>query len=129
MRDQTNRINKQQTLVLSRRDFEKICQAAKVITSEDRETYRKQQDEVREAALKAAADRKVEFDTSASFYNSPEETELDKENRLRVHHLIDRAHDLKLEQLEDIKKLNKHIIQAKCHAIRDVQMEDKEKRL
>ncbi len=56
-------------------------------------------------------------------------TELEKESKQRDHHLIERAFDLKMEQLPEIKKLNEHIIQAKCHAIRDVQLEEKEKRL
>ena len=57
MRDPLSNINKKQTLVLSRRDFEKICQAAKIITTEDKDMIRKEQEEAREAAVKAAADR------------------------------------------------------------------------
>ena len=120
-----NNLNKKQTLVLSRRDFEKICQAAKIITSEDKELLRKQADEAREILMEEKEKRKAEFDTSASFHNTPEEAEQDTENRLRDHHLIEKANDLKMEQLAEIKRLNQHITQVKCHAIRDVQMEVK----
>ena len=37
---------------------------------------------------------------------------MEKENRLRDHHLIERANDLKMEQMQEIKKLNQHIIQV-----------------
>ena len=60
---------------------------------------------MRESAVKAAADRKAEFETMASFHHTPEETEMEKENRLRDHHLIERANELTMEQLQDIKKL------------------------
>lgn len=120
---------KAQPLVLSRRDFEKIKQAAQLLSNGQKDTYRREKEEAREAAFKAAQDRKAEFETLASFHNTPEETEMEKENRTRDHHLVERAHDLKMEQLEEIKRLNQHIIQVKCHAIRDMQVEEKEKRL
>merc|ERR1711970_936012 len=53
---------------------------------------------------------------------------MEKENKLRDHHLVERANDLKMEQSQEIKKLNQHIIQVKCHAIRDMQVEEKETR-
>jgi hypothetical protein len=37
---------------------------------------------------------------------------MEKENRLRDHHLIERANELKMEQMQEIKKLNQHIIQV-----------------
>lgn len=118
---------KAQPLVISRRDFEKIKQAAKIQRYDD--TVRQEKEEAREAALKAAADRKVEFETLASFHNTPEETEMEKENRQRDHHLLERAQELKMEQLQEIKKMNQHIMKVKCHAILDMQVEEKEKRL
>ena len=56
--------------------------------------------------------RKEEFETLASFHHTPDETEMEKENRLRDHHLIERANELKMEQMQEIKKLNQHIIQV-----------------
>ena len=70
-----------------------------------------------------------EFGRLSSFHQSAEETEMEKENRVREHHLVERASQLQLEQMQDIKKLNQQIIQVKCHAIRDLQIEEKEKRL
>ena len=116
-------------LILSRRDFEKIIKASQVITSEDKARMRKQRDDEREAALKASELRKSDFDTAADFHMKPTETELDKENLLRTHHIIEKAQHLKLEQEPEVKKLNEMIIQAKCHAIRDIQLEEKQQRL
>ena len=83
-----------------------------VKTNGEKDTIRKERDEAREAALKAAQERKEEFETLASFHNTPDETEMEKENRLRDHHLIERANELKMEQIQEIKKLNQHIIQV-----------------
>ena len=103
---------KAQPLILSRRDFEKIVQAAKIMTSGEKEAISQRKEEAREAALKAAQERKEEFETLASFHHTPDETEMEKENRLRDHHLIERANELKMEQMQEIKKLNQHIIQV-----------------
>ena len=126
---QDNSDQRPKPLVLSRRDFEKILKASQVITAEERAKIRRQQEEEREAALKASEQRKADFDTAADFHMRPTETELDKENLLRNHHVIERAQHLKLEQEPEVKKLNEMIIQAKCHAIRDIQLDEKEKRL
>ena len=126
---QDNHDQQPKPLILSRRDFEKIIKASQVMSPEEKANMRKQQEEEREAALKASEQRKADFDIAASFHTTPTETELDKENILRNHHIIERAQHLKLEQEPEVKKLNEMIIQAKCHAIRDIQLEDKERRL
>ena len=126
---QDNHDQQPKPLILSRRDFEKIIKASQVVSPEEKANLRKQQEEEREAALKASEQRKADFDIAASFHTTPTETELDKENILRNHHIIERAQHLKLEQEPEVKKLNEMIIQAKCHAIRDIQLEDKERRL
>ena len=126
---QDNHDQQPKPLILSRRDFEKIIKASQVMSSEEKANLRRQQEEEREAALKASEQRKEDFETAASFHTTPTETELDKENILRNHHIIERAQHLKLEQEPEVKKLNEMIIQAKCHAIRDIQLEDKERRL
>ena len=81
-------------------------------TNGEKEAISQRKEEAREAALKAAQERKEEFETLASFHHTPDETEMEKENRLRDHHLIERANELKMEQMQEIKKLNQHIIQV-----------------
>ena len=126
---QDNTDQQPKPLVLSRRDFEKIIKASQVISSDERARIRKQQEEEREAALKESEQRKADFDTAADFHMTPTETELDNENILRNHHVLERAQHLKMEQEPEVKKLNEMIIQAKCHAIRDIQLDEKERRL
>ena len=48
---------------------------------------------------------------------------------MRRHHVLERAAELKLEEDPEIKRLNEMIIQAKCHAIRDFQKEDRQHKL
>lgn len=49
-------------------------------------------------------------------------SEIEEEMRQRTMHLLERAHNLKLEQEEEIKKCNKLILETKCRAIRDAQV-------
>ena len=53
----------------------------------------------------------------------------DGEHSLRRHHILERAAELKLEEDPEIKRLNEMIMQAKCHAIRDFQKEDRQNKL
>lgn len=53
--------------------------------------------------------------------------EIDEEARQRTQHLLERAENMKLEEAEEIKKCNKLILETKCRAIRDAQVNYKKK--
>lgn len=150
--------------ILSRRDFERILQAAKVtcdcrtisnfsvtinkvpdgipqngahviqvITPEEREMERKRQEEAHKQMIRESEERRERLEAAAltnpHHRNSPGCGDLNPEEQDRQHHILERAQQFRDEQIPEIKKLNEWIHQAKCHAIRDVQMEEKKKRV
>ena len=57
---------------------------------------------MRRAELEACERRKLELSAAASFHLTPDETELQLENKARCHHVIERAQDLKDEQMPEV---------------------------
>ena len=60
------------------------------------------EEEVRRAELEACERRKLELTAAASFHMTPDATELQLENKARNHHVIERAQELKDEQLPEV---------------------------
>ena len=58
---------------------------------------------MRRSELEACERRKLELSAAASFHLTPDETELQLENKARSHHVIERAQDLKDEQMPEVK--------------------------
>ena len=70
------------------------------------------------------------MEASATACSIPRElTDAERENIEREHHILERAEMIRDEAMPEVKKLNQLIEEAKCQAIRDVQMTEKEKRL
>jgi hypothetical protein len=59
---------------------------------------------MRRAELEACERRKLELSAAASFHLTPDQTELQLENKARNHHVIERAQELKDEQMPEVKQ-------------------------
>lgn len=51
--------------------------------------------------------------------------QVEEEAARKATHLLARAHELRQEQEDEIKKCNALILATKCHAIRDAQIAEK----
>ena len=72
---------------------------------------------MRRSELEACERRKLELSAAASFHLTPDETELQLENKARSHHVIERAQDLKDEQMPEVKhgcQTNKYTCKQGC---------------
>jgi len=122
----------QQPLILTRREFERILLAAKVLTPAEREEQRRREQEALELAGAEAEKRKQELatlDADDADTTSTSAT-LARERAERERQVLERARVLLEEEaMPEVKKLNMWINEAKCSAIRDLQMADKEKKL
>ena len=87
---------------------------------EDAEMMAKES-ELRREQLEAAA--------KACMASSDRPNDSELERREKNHHILERADMLKDESLPEVKQLNQLITEAKCQAIRDVQIMEKQKRL
>merc|ERR1712142_802583 len=116
-----------QSLVLERQSFNRIKNAAKVRPQSaiQREALNRQQQKEELAA--AAAERKARFqELDLNRQQADGLNDLEEEAKKENEHLLERAKNLRMEQEDKIKKLNELILNAKCHAVRDVQIREKE---
>merc|ERR1711937_173649 len=114
-------------LLLSRQQFDQIKTKSKVKSHAEAkseiDSARKEQ--INE--INAAAQRKQKFQEQ-DFYRKKnhELNELEIEAKELNEHLSEKAKAKRLEQEDEIKHLNELILNAKCHAIRDKQILEKE---
>lgn len=99
-----------------------------MLTADEKSKLREQADEAHEAAVKASRERREMFENPACV-QPPEVSELEEELKQRDHFILQRAKAIREEDMPEVKRLNEMINQAKCHVIRDLQLEEKEKRL
>ncbi|XP_069797302.1 cilia- and flagella-associated protein 45-like isoform X2 [Narcine bancroftii] len=115
------------TLIISPVDFERIKAASRVISEEEKEAIRKASDAEKMHAVELAADRKS-FIRAKELQRQKNEklSDMEEEARDRALYLLEKANTMRLEQEDEIKKINETIVGARCHAIRDAQILEKE---
>ncbi|XP_051890868.1 cilia- and flagella-associated protein 45-like [Pristis pectinata] len=115
------------TLIISPVDFERIKAASRVISEKEREAIRKANDAEKMRAAELASDRK-NFIRAKELERQKNEklTDVEEAARDRALYLLEKANTMRLEQEDEIKKINEIIVGARCHAIRDAQILEKE---
>ncbi|XP_060882780.1 cilia- and flagella-associated protein 45-like [Labrus mixtus] len=118
----------QNSLILSSSEMQRLLTASLVVTK--KETYAKneayQKDE--EEKIKAAKNMKhqmMEIDRLRKQNMPLTQEEID--SRDRAQKVCGRSITLRMEQDEDIKKVNKMILQTQCQAIREAQIHEKKR--
>ncbi|XP_072366376.1 cilia- and flagella-associated protein 45 [Scyliorhinus torazame] len=115
------------TLIMSTDEFERIKQASHVVSDEERETMRVAKNAERMEAAEKAGERKS-FIRKQELQRRKNEklNEVEEAARDRAFYLLEKANALRLEQEDEIKQINETITDARCHAIRDAQILEKE---
>merc|ERR1719402_514301 len=114
-----------QSLVLQRSNFHRIKNASKVRSQSAIEQEAINRQHQKEEDMAAAADRKAKFqELDLSRKQTDGLNDLEEEAKKENEHLLEKARILRMEQEDKIKKLNELILNAKCHAIRDVQIKE-----
>lgn len=115
-----------ESIILPSAEFERITSAAQVLTKEEKEALKEAYQKKKEEEIKTADERKHQlYVADLSRQENHALTELELEARDRVQHLVERASALRMEQEEEVKKLNKLILGAQCQATRDAQIQEK----
>ncbi|XP_078276549.1 cilia- and flagella-associated protein 45 isoform X2 [Rhinoraja longicauda] len=115
------------TLIINPVDFERIKAASRVISEAEREAMRKATNAEKMNAAESSADRKSFIRTKELLRRKNEKlTDVDEAARDRAQYLLEKANTMRLEQEDEIKKINETIVGARCHAIRDAQILEKE---
>ncbi|XP_070684852.1 cilia- and flagella-associated protein 45 [Pempheris klunzingeri] len=113
-----------ESIILPSDEFERIVSASRVVSKAEREVLTEAYQRKKEEEIKAAEERKHQiYEADLSRKENHALTEL--EAKERAQRLVERANALRMEQEDEIKKLNKLILGAQCQATRDAQIQEK----
>uniref|UniRef100_A0A8C0S2M7 Cilia- and flagella-associated protein 45 n=1 Tax=Canis lupus familiaris TaxID=9615 RepID=A0A8C0S2M7_CANLF len=113
-----------ESLIMSPEEFARIKWASHVLTREEHEAREQALRKEKEDAVTAR--KKVMKQKEMVWRNNKKLSDLEEVARERAQSLLQRANSLRLEQEEELKDLSKIILNAKCHAIRDAQILEKQ---
>ncbi|ROJ29137.1 Cilia- and flagella-associated protein 45 [Anabarilius grahami] len=115
-----------QSVILSSAEFRRIKVESHVPSEEEKAAVLEVQRRAREEAMDAAEQRKAQMrQADLSRQKNQTLSELEAEARDRAQYLLERANTLRMEQEDEVKKLNELIQEVQCHVIRDAQLEEK----
>ncbi|XP_077647737.1 cilia- and flagella-associated protein 45 [Urocitellus parryii] len=116
-----------ESLIISPEEFERIKGASHVPTTEEMEAREQAFKKEKEAIVDAVATRKKIMKQKEMVWRSNRKlSELEEVAKERAQNLLQRADKLRMEQEEELKDMSKIILNAKCHAIRDAQILEKQ---
>ncbi|RUS83915.1 hypothetical protein EGW08_008329 [Elysia chlorotica] len=116
-----------ESLVLPRDQFFRILQASRVLSKEDREAEAEKIKREKERAMDEAQERKNRMkQLDVTRQKNAKLNDLEEEAKEQAEHLLSHANEMRQEQEDEIKHLNEVILNAKCHAIRDAQILEKD---
>ncbi|XP_069856148.1 cilia- and flagella-associated protein 45 [Dipodomys merriami] len=116
-----------ESLIISPEEFERIKEASHVPTKEELEAREQALKKEKEAVVDAVVTRKKIMKQKEMVWNIHKKlSDLEEEAKERAQNLLQRADKLRLEQEEELKDMSKIILNAKCHAIRDAQILEKQ---
>ncbi|KAL0973291.1 hypothetical protein UPYG_G00201500 [Umbra pygmaea] len=111
------------SIILHPTEIKRIASAARVPTKEEQEALLEARQKEREMAMEAADQMKARIrQAEVSRQKNQGLSELEAEARDRAQYLLERANAMRMEQEDEVKKLNELILGAHCHAVRDAQI-------
>ncbi|XP_051580988.1 cilia- and flagella-associated protein 45 [Myxocyprinus asiaticus] len=119
-----------QTVILSSTDFKRILVESHVPSEEEKAAVLEAQRKAREEAMDSAEQRKAQMrQADLSRQKNQKLSDLEAEARDRAQYLLERANTLRMEQEDEVKKLNELIQEVQCHVVRDTQIQEKQQNL
>uniref|UniRef100_A0A8C9AIM8 Cilia- and flagella-associated protein 45 n=1 Tax=Prolemur simus TaxID=1328070 RepID=A0A8C9AIM8_PROSS len=116
-----------ESLIISPEEFERIKWASHILTREELEAREQAFKKEKEAIVDAVTTRKqIMKQKEMVWRNNKKLSDLEEVAKERAQNLLQRASKLRMEQEEELKHMNKVILNAKCHAIRDAQILEKQ---
>jgi len=114
-------------ICISKSTIDSVRQKSKVRTRQEIQTETEDARNDAENALAAAAQRKLKFEEiDLRKQENAELNDLEREAKILNEGILEKAKMQRLEQEDEIKHLNELMLNAKCHAIRDAQILEKE---
>jgi len=110
---------------MMKREYEYLKERGHVITKEDRQRNAEMAEKEKERLMKESMERKEairRMDIRRKREKDPKTMEIEEAARRKMMYILERAHNMRLEQEEEIQKCNQLIMATKCRAIRDAQV-------
>ncbi|KAL5500388.1 hypothetical protein EMCRGX_G011941 [Ephydatia muelleri] len=114
------------SVILDSSELERIERNAQVLSPEKRKQLEESLQHKKNEKLEASLARKKEMQQLEDLRKEQQKpSDLEQEAIEQSEQLVTNAKMKVMEQDDEIKKLNEYILNAKCHAIRDVQLQEK----
>ncbi|XP_044057555.1 cilia- and flagella-associated protein 45 [Siniperca chuatsi] len=114
------------SIILPSAEFERITSRSQFLTKEEKEALKEAYQRKKEEEIKAVEERKRQiYEADLSRKENQALTELELEARDRAQRLVVQANDLRMEQEDEIKQLNKLILDSQWQAALDAQIQEK----
>lgn len=110
---------------MTKKEYEDLKERSRMITKEERLAIAEAAEKEKEKLAKKSIERKEmirRIDMKKSREKDLRTREVEDEARRRTMHVLERAHNMRMEQEEEIQKCNRLILETKCRAIRDAQV-------
>jgi len=110
---------------MTRKEYEDLKERSRMITKEERQTTVETAEKEKERLMKESLARKEAIrvmDMKKDREKDPRTREIEEEAKKRTMHILERAYNMRLEQEQEIQKCNRLILETKCRAIRDAQV-------
>ena len=111
--------------IMTRKEYEDLKERSRMITKEERQTTVETAEKEKERLMKESLARKEAIrvmDMKKDREKDPRTREIEEEAKKRTMHILERAYNMRLEQEQEIQKCNRLILETKCRAIRDAQV-------
>nr|XP_054363765.1 cilia- and flagella-associated protein 45 [Mirounga angustirostris] len=116
-----------ESLIMSPEEFERVKWASHLLTREELEAREQAFKKEKEAIVDAVTKRKkIMKQKEMVWRNNKKLSDLEEVAKERAQNLLQRANTLRMQQEEELKDMSKIILNAKCHAIRDAQILEKQ---
>lgn len=114
-----------QPKIITKKEYECLKERSRAITKEEKRATAEAAVKERERLTKESIERKETFrrmDMKKGRKKDPKTQEIEEEAKKRTMHILERAHNMRLEREEEIQKCNRLILETKCRAIQDAQV-------
>ncbi|KAK9520645.1 hypothetical protein VZT92_020516 [Zoarces viviparus] len=114
------------SLILPPAAFQRITSTSQILPKKERDAQREAYQRKKEEKIRAAEETKrLINEADRSYQENQPPTELELEARDQAQRLLEKANAARMEEEEEIRKLNMLILAAQCQATRDVQIDEK----
>ncbi|XP_064158434.1 cilia- and flagella-associated protein 45 isoform X1 [Anguilla rostrata] len=115
------------SIILPKSETNRITTLARVPTKEEREAKLEAREKDRKAVIEAVEERKVKMHQADVVRKKNQGlSDLEAEARDNAQYLLEKANKMRVEQEDEVKKINDVIRGAQCHAVQDMQILEKQ---